>query len=115
MRHSIVRLGAVALFVFVATRPVGAQEQAVPVDKIPKAVMNALLAKFPKAKIDKCTKAKAVCPHGRIARLCLGTHCLRGSAACIGEWREERARRRRPARGRQRGEGARSLRQLRSI
>jgi len=58
MRHSIVRLGAVALFVFVATRPVGAQEQAVPVDKIPKAVMNALLAKFPKAKIDKCTKAK---------------------------------------------------------
>ena len=38
--------------------PVRAQEEAVPLDKIPKAVMDALLSKFPKAKIDKCTKAK---------------------------------------------------------
>jgi len=57
MRHSVVLLGAFALFVFVGTA-VRADEEAVPVDKIPKAVMDALLAKFPKAKIDKCTKAK---------------------------------------------------------
>src|SRR5262245_2978121 len=35
-----------------------AQEEVVPLDKIPNTVMKALLAKFPKAKIDKCTKAK---------------------------------------------------------
>jgi hypothetical protein len=34
------------------------QEESVPTEKIPKAVMDALLAKFPMAKIDKCTKAK---------------------------------------------------------
>ena len=49
MRHSVVLLGAFALFVFVGTA-VRADEEAVPVDKIPKAVMDALLAKFPKAK-----------------------------------------------------------------
>jgi thiosulfate/3-mercaptopyruvate sulfurtransferase len=43
---------------FIGTVEVRAQEEAVPQDKIPKAVMDALLAKFPKAKIDKCTKAK---------------------------------------------------------
>jgi hypothetical protein len=43
---------------FIATAAVWAQEEAVPQDKIPKAVMDALRAKFPKAKIDKCTKAK---------------------------------------------------------
>src|SRR5262245_24178865 len=57
MRQSVV-LGAIALFVFVGTGAVRAQEETVPLDKIPKAVMDALLAKFPKAKIDKCTKAK---------------------------------------------------------
>jgi Putative beta-lactamase-inhibitor-like, PepSY-like len=58
MRHSVVVLGAIMLFLFIATGAARAQEEAVPQDKIPKAVMDALLAKFPKAKIDKCTKAK---------------------------------------------------------
>jgi hypothetical protein len=58
MRRSVALLGAFALFVFLGTGKVRAQEEAVAQDKIPKAVMNALLAKFPKAKIDKCTKAK---------------------------------------------------------
>jgi Putative beta-lactamase-inhibitor-like, PepSY-like len=58
MRHSIVLLVAFALLVVIGTSKVRAQEEAVPLDKIPKAVMDALLAKFPKAKIDKCTKAK---------------------------------------------------------
>lgn len=34
------------------------QEESVPTDKIPKAVMDSLKSKFPQAKIDKCTKAK---------------------------------------------------------
>lgn len=38
--------------------PVVADEEKVPLDKIPKAVADALRAKFPKAKIDKCTKDK---------------------------------------------------------
>ena len=58
MRHSVVPLGALALFLFIGAGQVQAQEEAVQLDKIPKAVMDALLAKFPKAKIDKCTKAK---------------------------------------------------------
>jgi Putative beta-lactamase-inhibitor-like, PepSY-like len=58
MRHPVVLLGASALFLLVGTATARAQEEVVPPDKIPKAVMNALLAKFPKAKIDKCTKAK---------------------------------------------------------
>ena len=58
MNRRVVVLGAVAMFLFVGTGTVRAQEEVVPQDKIPKAVMNALLAKFPKAKIDKCTKAK---------------------------------------------------------
>ena len=58
MRHSVVVLGACALFLLIGTAQVRAQEEAVPPDKIPKTVMDALLAKFPKAKIDKCTKAK---------------------------------------------------------
>ena len=57
MRRRVV-LGSLAVVLFVATGTVRAQEETVPPDKIPKAVMNALLAKFPKAKIDKCTKAK---------------------------------------------------------
>jgi Putative beta-lactamase-inhibitor-like, PepSY-like len=58
MRQSLVLVGAFALSLFLGAAGTWAQEEAVPVDKIPKAVMDALLAKFPKAKIDKCTKAK---------------------------------------------------------
>ncbi len=54
MRQLFILLGVFALLSFVEVR---AQEM-VPQDKIPKAVMDALLSKFPKAKIDKCTKAK---------------------------------------------------------
>lgn len=56
MRQLVVILSACALFVFLGTG--AAQEEKVPLDKIPKAVMDALLSKFPKAKVDKCTKAK---------------------------------------------------------
>jgi hypothetical protein len=58
MRQSVVLLGAFALFVFLGTGAGRAAEEAVPLDKIPKAVKDALLSKFPKAKIDKCTRAK---------------------------------------------------------
>src|SRR5437660_50559 len=56
--HRRVVLGALAFILFAGTATVRAQEETVPPDKIPKAVMDALLRKFPKAKIDKCTKAK---------------------------------------------------------
>jgi hypothetical protein len=58
MRHHVVLLGALGLFLFIRTGQVRAQEEAVPKDKIPKAVKDALLSKFPKAKIDKCVKEK---------------------------------------------------------
>ncbi len=58
MRRSIILLGAFALCLVVATAKVRSQEEAVSPDKIPKAVMDALLTKFPKAKIDKCVKEK---------------------------------------------------------
>jgi hypothetical protein len=58
MRHSVVFLAAFALFSLIVTGGLPTQEESVPPDKIPKAVMDALLSKFPKAKIDKCTKAK---------------------------------------------------------
>jgi Putative beta-lactamase-inhibitor-like, PepSY-like len=58
MRQSVVILGVLALFLFIGTSKVSAQEEAVPQDKIPKAVMDALLAKFPNARIEKCTRAK---------------------------------------------------------
>jgi uncharacterized membrane protein YkoI len=58
MCKPFVLLAASALFLFVGTGQARAQEEAVPPDKIPKAVMDSLLAKFPGAKIDKCTKAK---------------------------------------------------------
>ena len=58
MRHSVVLLGAFVLFLFIATGAVQAREEPVPQDKIPKTVMDALLVKFPKAKIDKCVKEK---------------------------------------------------------
>ena len=35
-----------------------AQEETVPANKIPTTVMDALLARFPRAMIDKCTRAK---------------------------------------------------------
>src|SRR5262245_57680681 len=58
MRQTVALIGAFARFWFSGTREVRAQEEVVPQDKIPKAAMDALLAKFPKAQIDKCTKAK---------------------------------------------------------
>jgi hypothetical protein len=58
MRRSVVLLGAFALSLVIGTAGVRSQEEAVAQDKIPKAVMDALLAKFPKAKIAKCSKAK---------------------------------------------------------
>jgi hypothetical protein len=58
MRQAIVLIGLVALSLFIETRAVRSQEEAVPASKIPKTVMDSLLSKFPKAKIDKCTKAK---------------------------------------------------------
>src|SRR5262245_23868336 len=56
MRRTAV-IGALALL-FVVAGELRAQEEAVPPDKIPRKVMEALLSKFPNAKIDKCTKAK---------------------------------------------------------
>ncbi len=58
MRHSVGPFGAVAVFLFIGTGEVRAQEEAVSQEKIPKAVMDALLAKFPKATIDKSTREK---------------------------------------------------------
>jgi hypothetical protein len=58
MRRSVVLLGAFTLFLVIGTAEVRSQEEAVPQDKIPKAVMDSLLAKFPQAKIDKCVKEK---------------------------------------------------------
>ena len=58
MRHTFIRIGACLLLLFVGIVPVPAQEEAVPLDQIPKKVMDALRSKFPNAKIDKCTKAK---------------------------------------------------------
>ena len=58
MRHSVGILGTYVLCACLGTGAVGAQEERIPPDKIPKAVMDALLAKFPKAKIDKCVKEK---------------------------------------------------------
>jgi len=58
MRLSVNLLAACLFVVVVGSGVVIAKEEAVPLDKIPKAVMDSLLAKFPKAKIDKCTKEK---------------------------------------------------------
>jgi Putative beta-lactamase-inhibitor-like, PepSY-like len=51
-------MGTLTMLMCLGMRDVRSQEEAVPTNKIPKAVMDALLVKFPKAKIDKCTKAK---------------------------------------------------------
>jgi len=58
MRYSVVLLGAFVLFLFIGTGAARAREEPVPQDKIPKTVMEALLSKFPEAKIDKCVKEK---------------------------------------------------------
>jgi hypothetical protein len=57
MRKSVALLGALALS-FIGTGAVRAQEEAVPHDKIPRPVMDAVRAKFSNARIDKSTKAK---------------------------------------------------------
>jgi Putative beta-lactamase-inhibitor-like, PepSY-like len=58
MSKTLVLFGCVALSFVLGTRRVQAQEEAVPQDKIPKAVMTALLTRFPKARVDTCTRAK---------------------------------------------------------
>lgn len=58
MHHSVVAIGAFALFMLIGTSQVSTQEEAVSQDKIPKVVMDALLARFPRAKIDQCTRAR---------------------------------------------------------
>jgi hypothetical protein len=58
MRKSTALFGALATLLLVGTDRSRAQEESVPQDKIPTAVMDALLSKFPQAKIDKCHKAK---------------------------------------------------------
>jgi hypothetical protein len=58
MRQPTVLIGAFAILLFVGAGVVRAEEESVPQDKILKPVMDALLSKFPQAKIDKCTKAK---------------------------------------------------------
>ncbi len=58
MNQSVALLAALALSLFLGTGEVRAQEEAVSQDKIPKAVMDALLSRFPQARIDSCTRAK---------------------------------------------------------
>jgi Putative beta-lactamase-inhibitor-like, PepSY-like len=57
-RRFFIVIPAALLFVFAGASTLYAQEKAITPDQIPKAVMAALLAKFPKATIDKCTKAR---------------------------------------------------------
>ena len=49
---------ALLLFVWIGASETSAQEKPITEAQIPKAVMDALLAKFPKATIDKCTKSR---------------------------------------------------------
>src|SRR5262245_30564641 len=58
MRHCATLFGVLTLCLLIGAAALCADEEKVPLDKIPKAVMDALHSKFPKAKIDKCTKAK---------------------------------------------------------
>jgi hypothetical protein len=58
MNKFVAVVGAAFVCWFIGWGAAQAQEEAVSPDKIPKAVMDALLSKFPQAKIDKCTKAK---------------------------------------------------------
>jgi hypothetical protein len=56
MRRWATLFGVLTFGLLAGKVAVGADEEKVPLDKIPKAVMDALLAKFPKAQINKCTK-----------------------------------------------------------
>jgi hypothetical protein len=56
MRYSIVHLTLFALCLCLGAAPAAAQDEPVAQDKIPKAVMDALFVKFPKPKIETCTK-----------------------------------------------------------
>lgn len=58
MSKSLVLVAPLALCLIVGAGERRAQEEAVSEARIPKAVMGALLARFPKARIDKCTRAK---------------------------------------------------------
>jgi hypothetical protein len=58
MRRLLLCSASFALFLSILIGGLRAAEEPVPHDKIPKAVTDALAAKFPNAKIDKCTKAK---------------------------------------------------------
>ena len=58
MRILAVIPAVLVLFLSIGASNVRAQDEAVPQNEIPKGVMDALLARFPKAMIDKCTKAK---------------------------------------------------------
>ena len=58
MRILAVIPAVLVLFLSIGASNVRAQDEAVPQNEIPKAVMDALLARFPKAMIDKCTRAK---------------------------------------------------------
>jgi len=57
MCRSLVLL-AIGALLLVLTGEIRAKEEPVLEDKIPKSVMESLLKKFPKAKIDKCIKEK---------------------------------------------------------
>jgi hypothetical protein len=58
MRHSIVSLTAFVLILGIGIAPAQAQDESVTQDKIPKAVMDALRARFPNPRIDTCTRAR---------------------------------------------------------
>ena len=57
-QKAFILLASALLVVFAGASTLSAQEKTVTPDQIPKAVMDALLARFPKASIDKCTKAR---------------------------------------------------------
>jgi hypothetical protein len=58
MRHKVMLLAISALLVFISAGVLRAKEEPVAEADIPKVVMDALKAKFSKAKIDKCVKEK---------------------------------------------------------
>ena len=58
MRHFTSSLTAFTLFFCIGVVAASAQDEPVSPDKIPATVIDALHAKFPRAKIDTCTRAK---------------------------------------------------------
>ena len=58
MNRFVVHLSTYAIVLLLWTAIVRAQEEPVSPNKIPKAVVSSLLARFPGAKIDKCTRAR---------------------------------------------------------